>query len=72
MDISEEVNTLIELAWNKEIDDDTRGSMRSHFEFMNEADWNELKGHIACSTTVQRIIDTVDTLRDMNKALVDD
>ncbi len=65
MNIAEETNTLVELAWNTAIDEDTRDSMRSHFEFMDDKDWETLKTRIAYSASVKRIIDTIDTLREM-------
>jgi len=65
MNIVEETNTLIELAWNTDIDDDTRDSMRSHFEFMDNKDWEALKTGIIYSSSVKRIVDTIDTLREL-------
>jgi hypothetical protein len=65
IDIVSETSTLIELAWNTDIDEDTRDSMRSHFEFMEDKDWEALKTGIIYSESVKRIIDTIDTLREM-------
>lgn len=67
--ITAEVDTLVNLAWDTSIDDDTRDSMTSHFTFMPTKDWEMLKSNMKYSDSVKRVIDTIDTLRDMNKAL---
>lgn len=66
MDIHEEATTLVDLAWDTTIDDDTRDSMVSHFEFMDSKDWEGIKGILVTSSpAVIRVIDTIDTLREM-------
>jgi len=65
MNIFDETNTLVELAWNTALDDNIRDSMLSHFEFMEDKDWEEIKTMITYSASVKRIIDTIDTLREM-------
>lgn len=66
MDIYDEAATLVNLAWDTTIDDDTRDSMVSHFEFMDSKDWEGIKGILVSnSPSVNRIIDTIDTLREM-------
>jgi hypothetical protein len=66
MNTAEEIKTIVDLAWDTTIDDSIRDSMLSHFEFMDEADWVQVKSYIVCSESVQRIIDTIDTLREMH------
>jgi hypothetical protein len=66
MDIYDESTTLVNLAWDTDIDDDTRDSMVSHFEFMDSKDWEGIKGILFTSSpSVKRVIDTIDTLREM-------
>lgn len=69
LNITAEIDTLVNLSWDTSIDDDTRDSMTSHFTFMPTEDWEKLKSNMVYSDSVKRVIDTIDTLRDMNQAL---
>ncbi len=67
MNTIEEAETLLNLAWDTNIDDDIRDSMLSRFEFMDSKDWENVKGiMITSSPAIKRIIDTIDTLREMS------
>ncbi len=65
MSISDEINTLVNLAWDSTIDDDTRDSMTSHFICMCDNNWDRIKYSITYSDSVRRVIDTIDILREM-------
>ncbi len=65
MNIHGEIDTLVTLSWDAGTDDDTRDSMVSHFSHLDAESWEEIKNHVKHSDTVQRVIDTIDILRDL-------
>jgi len=69
MNLTNVIETLINLAWDRDIPDETRDSMVSHFIYAPAQDWDIIKHSIIYSDSVGRIIETIDTLRDISSAL---